>query len=115
MDEDAGRLEFEQRQSRISDDGLAWYREQLNPAFERDHPTEYAALKASTDRALQGSGQSLDTAPDPRSTPQQIHDARFGVSYDGDRVTLPGNLQAAIDNDTPADPHDAAQRSVQSA
>jgi hypothetical protein len=109
-EEDAGRIEWERQQGQISPGSLDWYRDRLSDTtFQRDWPEQWASLKSSIDRALSGSGQSLDTAPDGRSTPRQIHDARFGVSYDGDRVTLPAPLQAAIDNDGGADPHDTAQ------
>jgi hypothetical protein len=110
MDDDNGRLEFEQRQGRISDEGLNWYRDRLaDPNFARDFPTEHATLKASVDRAVAASGQSLDTAPDPRSTAQQVHDARFGVAYSDGKPQLPRDLASAIERDGGEhDPHDVA-------
>jgi hypothetical protein len=108
-DDDNGRIEWERQQGQISPGSLEFYRERLaDPSFQKDFPEHWAALKNSLDRALAASGQSLSQEPDPRSTPQQVHDARFGVTFENGKVALPGNLQAAIDNDGGADPHDTA-------
>src|ERR1700681_353947 len=99
MEDDAGRIEWERQQGQISPGSLDWYRDRLNDvAFARDWPEQHAALKASVDRALAASGQSLDTAPDARSVPQQEHDRRFGVAYENDKPSLPQELAAAISN-----------------
>ena len=111
MEEDAGRSAWEQAQGRLSDEGLAWYREQLNPAFERDHPAEFAALKASVDRALAASGQSLSQEPDGRSIPQQEHDRRYGITYENNAPQLPSDLSNAVQHEAeyqPSDPHETA-------
>jgi hypothetical protein len=104
---DAGRAEYERQQGQISPGSLDFYRDRLNdPQFAAQWPEQHAALKASVDRALAGSGQSLDRPSDPRSTPQQVHDARFGISFEDGKPALPCNLQAAIDNDGGEnDPH----------
>jgi hypothetical protein len=112
MDDDNGRLEYERQQGQISPGSLEWYRDRLNdPAFARDWPEQHAALQASVDRALAGSGQSLDTPSDPRTIQQQEHDRRFGVSYKNDKPALPSNLQSAVTREAesdPADPHEVA-------
>jgi hypothetical protein len=110
-EEDAGRIEYERQQGQISPGSLDWYRDRLaDPSFARDFPEHHAALSESVTRALSGSGQSLTEPPDPRSTPQQIHDARFGISYSDGKPALPENLIRAIENNQPtSDPHLTAQ------
>jgi hypothetical protein len=108
--DDAGRIEYERQQGQISPGSLDWYRDRLNdPAFARDWPEQHASLKASLDRALAASQQTLDLPADGRSEAQARWDRRMGVEFENGKIALPGNLLTAIDNDGGADPHDAAQ------
>jgi hypothetical protein len=111
-EEDAGRIEWERQQGQISPGSLDWYRDRLNDAaFQRDWPEQWASLKSSIDRALSGSGQSLDTPSDPRSVQQQEHDRRFGVAYENGAPQLPSDLSNAVQHEAeyqPSDPHEIA-------
>jgi hypothetical protein len=106
---DNEQIEFESQQSRISDDGLAFYRQQLNdPTFQRDFPERYAALKASVDIALNATGQKLEQTGEPQ-TAAPLHDARWGVSLGQDgRVALPEHLSAGIERDAAGEAPDPA-------
>jgi len=111
-EEDAGRHEWEKQQGQISPGSIDWYRDRLNdPQFAEQWPAQHAALKQSVDRALAGSGQSLDRPSDPRSIPQQEHDRRFGVSFENNAPQLPSDLSNAVQREAtfdPADPHEVA-------
>jgi hypothetical protein len=110
MEDDEGRAAWEKAPGRLSDEGLAWYREQLNPAFERDHPAEFAALKASIDQACSATGQNLQQEPDGRSVAQAEHDRRYGIEIVSGVPQLPSNLIRALENNQPTnDPHLTSQ------
>jgi hypothetical protein len=65
--------------ARLSEEAISDYRRLLSdPAFERDHPEHYAALKASVTEALAATGQ--DQVPtDPRTPAQRLLDRQLGV------------------------------------
>lgn len=64
---------------RISENAIAEYRRLLaDPGFERNHPAEYEALRASVDEALAATGQVL-VPVDPRTPAQRLVDRQLGV------------------------------------
>lgn len=64
----------------LSDAALADYRRQLaDPAFQRDYPAQFHALKSSVDRAWAETGQSLEVAP-VKASPETHRARQFGVN-----------------------------------
>jgi hypothetical protein len=100
MDDDNGRIEYVRQQSRISDDGISFYRSLLdNAGWCEQNPTEAQALRASVDQALSTTAQSLQQEPDGRTPQQAAWDRRMGVTYENDRPSLPSELTGAIDRE----------------
>jgi hypothetical protein len=89
---------------RLSEESMAFYKNLLSDgALSQTNPAQYAAIRDTVNAAIRETGQALDPIP---PTPQQLYDARRGISSGPDgSVALPAWLHSLVTD--AAKPQDA--------